>query len=505
MGMSDMEFKCDYSKLSLPNDITYLTVASNYVGEIATKFGFDRQGRSTIEEGIREVLGRIVHYSFEPAEKAEIEIACERVPEGLKVVISDQGLPLDPASPPMESVPAGIGQDAEGLSWLELFSKYMDEVYFLNLGHRGKQTILIKHARGQAIEDYFQACELGPYSIPPQGKRRDETRFSIRQMEPRESVEVAKAIYKAYGYSYAVEHLYYPERIEEYNRAGSMLSMVAVTDGNEIAAHGALVRRDRWPRIVEMGQGVVTPEFRGHGCFNLLSGEMVEKARSLGYMGVFSQAVTVHPFSQQTVHKSGLRDCAIKLGYGPAYHSYKGIREKLSQRITLVLDFKYLSEPPNLAIYPPLHHLDMILKLYNHLGFEPQVLTPKTTELPAVTSSITSWAYARPGLGEMEVERFGKDIVPEVRRRLKEMCVSKIEMITLWLGLSDPAVFHLTEAFEAMGFFFAGILPGAGAGDALILQYLNNMALDYHEIRLESDMAKELLLYIRDRDPNVVD
>ena len=117
----------------------------------------------------------------------------------------------------------------------------------------------------------------GRYAPIPQEKPTEGTRFTIREMKPSEAVEVAKLIYRAYGYSYAVEHFYYPERIEEYNRYGFLLSHVAVTEENEIAAHGAMVRRERWPRIVELGQGVVRPEFRGQGCFNLLTGHMVER------------------------------------------------------------------------------------------------------------------------------------------------------------------------------------------------------------------------------------
>ena len=39
-------------------------------------------------------------------------------------------------------------------------------------------------------------------------------------------------------------------------------------------------------------------------------------------------------------------------------------------------------------------------------------------------------------------------------------------------------------------------------GDALVLQYLNNVELDYAKIQAHSDMAKRLLSYIQGRDPN---
>ena len=55
-----------------------------------------------------------------------------------------------------------------------------------------------------------------------------------------------------------------------------------------------------------------------------------------------------------------------------------------------------------------------------------------------------------------------------------------------------------------MGFFFAGILPESSIGDALVLQYLNNVDLDYSKILLVSDIAKELLVYISEHDPNLI-
>jgi serine/threonine-protein kinase RsbW len=56
---------------------------------------------------------------------------------------------------------------------------------------------------------------------------------------------------------------------------------------------------------------------------------------------------------------------------------------------------------------------------------------------------------------------------------------------------------------EDLGFFFAGILPeGFADGNALILQYLNNVPFDYDTVRVESPVALELLAYIRAHDPN---
>ncbi len=96
----------------------------------------------------------------------------------------------------------------------------MDEVEFHNLGPAGKEIVLIKYLKNRSVAEYFDACELEPYEPPPVDKKRISaaTDITIRPMEPSEALEVSKAVYKAYGNTYAFEHIYYPERIVELNQ-----------------------------------------------------------------------------------------------------------------------------------------------------------------------------------------------------------------------------------------------------------------------------------------------
>ena len=58
-------------------------------------------------------------------------------------------------------------------------------------------------------------------------------------MEPSEALEVAKTVYRTYGYSYAHDYIYYPEKIIALNASGEVQSAVAVTEADEIAAREA--------------------------------------------------------------------------------------------------------------------------------------------------------------------------------------------------------------------------------------------------------------------------
>lgn len=496
-----MERRCEYSALTIPNDQSYTSIAAAYVGKVAQKVGFDEHDTVMIQTAVTEAVRNVIDQSFEPGEQADIEISCERVTLGLQVVVQDRGLPADtrrlghcPGAPEAR-------EESGPCRGISVIRECMDEVAFDYLGLEGNRIVLVKYLKRKTIEDYFAACSLEPYASPALQDSPKEAQITIRPMESSEAIEVSRNMYRTYDYSYSYEHVYYPERIAELSESGDIYLAVAVTSEGEIAGNCALVKRHETASIAEMAMGAVKPTFRGKGVFTRLSAHLVEKAKSENLMGIFGQAVTVHTYSQQTGHALGLRDCAIVLAYVPADVVFRGIRERLSQRDTLVIHFMYLDKPLDLAVYPPPHHRDMIVALYNHLGMSPRIMSQASVSEQAAEPIVKTSAPGIRGFARIDVERYGPNVVPEVRARLQDLCVKHAEVIHLYLDLEDPGTAWYCERFEELGFFFAGILPGGCVGDALILQYLNNIALDYGRIKLESDMAKALLPYIRSRDP----
>ena len=105
-----------------------------------------------------------------------------------------------------------------------------------------------------------------------------------------------------------------------------------------------------------------------------------------------------------------------------------------------------------------------------------------------------------PGYASIEVLRYGKNIVSEVRTVLREFRLKHYDVIALYLNLRDPLTFHLVPEFENLGSFFGGILPGTSVGEALLLQCLNNVEIDYDKIKLHSETSRELLSYVKSQD-----
>ena len=181
---------------------------------------------------------------------------------------------------------------------------------------------------------------------------------------------------------------------------------------------------------------------------------------------------------------------------------------KIPQKVSMLVQFLYLQGPPAhaLKIYAPHHHKDMIAALYNELGVRPEIkkAAPAKTKKAAATSIVKIRQFASLSYARMIIDRYGRNIVDELRNRLKEICQQKTEIVNLFLNLSDPLTGTYATRFEKLGFFFAGILPGGFKdGDALILQFLNNVPIDYDAIQVKSAMARKLLAYVREQDPNL--
>jgi anti-sigma regulatory factor (Ser/Thr protein kinase) len=501
--------KCEFSSIRIPNDPKYATAAAIYVSEIAKTIGMPAQDLKSLENGISEAITALIGYSFEPGEKENLEIHCERTPAGLQVSLRDKGLPFGAAA--MDSAAPEISA-AEGRDLGEpvfRLKEYFDEIQLHNLGAQGKELVLIKHLRNKSITDYYAACDLEPYepSVPPLAASAVQSQCGVRRMTAADAPEVSKTVYKAYGYTYPHEYVYYPEKIVALNESGQIFSAVAIGGEDQIAGYGVFRTWEENPQIVEMAQGVVKPEFRSLGCFRQMTQYLLDHAKSLGIIGAFGEAVTNHTVSQHTGYGFGFRDCALRLGLVPPGVVFKGMHGKIPYRVSLLVHFLFLQPPPaSQSIYVPPHHRDMVGALYRELGLAPEInsAAPAAAKSTASKSLFKIKVIGPMNFSRIMIARCSHNIAEELKIKVTELCLKKIEILNLFLNLSDPLTCIYTAQFEKLGFFFAGILPGGFVdGDALILQYLNNVTIDYKSIQVESAMAGKLLAYVREQDPNV--
>jgi serine/threonine-protein kinase RsbW len=495
--------KCEYSKLIIPNEPDYARIAGSYSVAIARKVGFDEPSSVEIGNSVTQAIELSMKYSFESTQRSEIDISFERVAEGLKISIHEKGLPLDPSEFESEASCSRVVGDQDGVERFFCINNFMDSFEFRNLGTQGKETVILKKLPSMGVGDYINGCNLEFYQsnvIAPDPKRSPN--FVVRRMKEEEAIEVARAVYRAYGYSYGYEQVYYPQKLAGLNRSDEIVTAVAVDESGVVVGTLSLLCWDDNSQVAEIGQGVVIPSYRELGVFSRLVDFQRDEAVKLGLKGFFGLAVTNHMYSQKTASRFGGLDCAIILNYIPATVDFKGFDRSWSGRITVVACYKDLSNPGPISIYPPKNHAPFIEEIYNHLGRP--FISKHDTDEPSL-QQFNSRVKVLPALkyARITVNGYGANFIQYLKPTVRELLFSGVEIINVFIDLSNPATPLMAPEIEKLGFFFGGVLPNAAMGDdALVFQYLKGTPINYGEIQLASSFGRKILEYIRLNDPN---
>lgn len=490
-------------KMTFPNRLSYSFIIQSFVREIAKMIGFASDSLEQIDIAIEEAVSNImVHASDE--ENPTFDIICEKISGGIKITLKEKGIPFDPdhikkfeLSKALEDLPtSGLG--------IYLIQKMMDELSFQNLGPQGKETVMIKYLPGadnQKNQPEIFHGDKTPVIIT------EKIEYDVRGLEEFEAIEVSRCAYKTHGYTFFDDHIYYPERLVNMNQTSEMISAVAVTKENVFMGHAALLYQYHEDKIAELTFVFVNVEYRGQGALNRLVDYLFNVPKKRELRGIYAYAVTNHIFTQKSMIKYQINDCGILLATSPGSWKFKGISGEGTQRISVALGFKYMMPVISYRLFVPEHHQEMVSRLYQNLGATHEFMIPEkdSMDFDSPVSTISSGVNELESCAEIFIVTYGADVRQQIRKTLRSFCLQHIASINLFLKLQDPMTYWLTAEFEKMGFFFAGILPESSIGDALILQYLNNVSLDYDKIQLVSDVAKDLLTYIKALDPNIID
>ena len=108
--------------------------------------------------------------------------------------------------------------------------------------------------------------------------------------------------------------------------------------------HAGLLYQNPEDRIAELTFVFVNVEYRGQGALNRLNEFLLATPKSREFAGIYAYAVANHIFTQKALVRAGLNDCGILLATSPMSWKFKGIAGDASQRISVVLAFKYMEE-----------------------------------------------------------------------------------------------------------------------------------------------------------------
>ena len=483
----------DITMLKLPASKKYLGFALDYFENVLKSSGLDDKDILKMRLATEESSLNVIEHAFDPDEDGKFNIIYTRRPYQVVIKVHDKGLPTD--------FQAALNEKGEGLG-IRLMKGVTDEVRFLNLGRDGKQVELIKNLPYKNISETLSEDEK--QKIDKMDKSRIEfPKIKLRFMRSDEASTMARCVYRSYGYSYSLDFIYFPDKIKENLESGIVKSVVCVDEDNEIVGHLALNFEHQGAKVGETGQAVVDPRYRGHSLFKKMKQFMVDYAIESGMFGIYSEAVTAHPFTQKGNLALGARETGFLICYVPATVDFKKIQneDSVPLRQSAVLFYLKTNEEPERVCYPPARHKEMITKIYDRSELnrilktaKPQQITEDVSKFHIKLSEDAKRAFIR-------IIKYGKDIEHAISFHFKDFCTKKIELIFIDLPLSDPITAEIYEMLEDMGFFFTGIIPEFENGDVVRFEYLNNVVVKPEIISRVSDFVKELFDYImKERD-----
>ncbi len=481
MNLTPMELM----RIVVQADVSLLPAVLTSVRHAADKAGLPTDDLGRLEVIVEEACLNVIHHAFDAYQQGSYEVAVEKRGGRLLVTVSDQGLPFDFAT--LEDA----GRQGIGTKLIRAFA---DEVRFENLGRQGKRVVLIKNLPYSTIDE-LTTGEEAPASVPPTLPEGED--ISFRLMSPDEAVDVARCLYRGYGYTYANEVLYQPGRLREAIQSGLVEPCVAVLNDGTVVGYLASVKEELESMIADSAQAIVDPRARGRKVFERMKHFIVERARERGLHGVYSESVTVHPATQRGNCALGATELGVLLGFIPPTVSFKHF-DQHKHREAIVLYYKRVNQEPHRVSHPPFHHAAIIRRIYERGNFDREIVISTgvpAEPLPAHSVVQVAERYEW-GHGRIAIRAYGADIIDVVRARFRDLCLKRLDVIWLDLPLHDPWTAHHCAAFEMMGFFFGGVIPEMSNGDVLRLHFLNNVEIDPERTVLYSDFARELGAYV---------
>lgn len=481
--------------LTIGNELAALPVLQASANAFLRASGGDDSLSYRIELVLDEVFTNILDQSYLPGQRERVQTTM-RVENGFLIItMRFKGIPFD-----VDNLQQRVHDDptdmlehgGRGIS-LHLVQRLMDRVEYRNLGKEGQEIYLLLKVSSNGDSDPKPDCEKGP---DEQGAACSHV--ILRRMLPAEAPIVSKLAYLAYDYSYVYEYVYDPQMVRKLNEEERLISFVAVNEENNIFGHFAISRDDR-SDLVEMCAGVVDPLYRGCGTMNAMAFHGINETRQLGAEGVFVIAVTTHPYSQKAALSYGLKETALFVSCVQAL-AMPAIREESLARESVFFMTTLFDETPRGPYHAPAQHRGMLERICRNAGINPTFATCRK-EIPLPEHGQMDAMKDNFQAGHIHVDSYGRDTADQVRRNLRRWQLDRLETVFLYLPLLHPATALLCTSFEDMGFFFSGLRPGRKGQDWLVLQFLNNQRYDYGQLKAASPFGREMIDYVRERDP----
>jgi serine/threonine-protein kinase RsbW len=117
----------------------------DYVTNCANQAGLSEAEAYAVQLAVDEAATNIVEHGYGMECPSRIDITCEILEDGLKVVIYDDAEPFDPSSVPEPEINVSLDEIKPRGLGIYLMRKMMDEVKYETSFNQGNTLTMIKH------------------------------------------------------------------------------------------------------------------------------------------------------------------------------------------------------------------------------------------------------------------------------------------------------------------------------------------------------------------------
>jgi len=469
----------EIGRIEILADKIFINSVLGFVKSVLECQNLDENDIKKLLLSTEEACLNVVEHAYEWGEKGKYSVFVNEKADKIVIGVEDKGLPIDFADIDKS--------DKKGLG-MTLMKGFADEIKIMNLGKNGKRIEIIKNKKFTHITEINEDKMISE-DIP----RADDVPI-LKMMEETDVIKLSRCVYRSYGYSYAGEALYYPEKIISLMKDGLLKSCVAISKDGEVVGHLALIFDSPGELIAETGQAVVDPRYRGHKLFEKMKLFLVEKFKN-NMKGFYSESVTIHPYTQRGNISIGAHETGFQLGYIPHELNFRNIGETKKDRQTAAIFYLKINNDEKKRIFVPDRHIDIIKAIYKRADIDRDFY--KGYENAEISHSVISVEIKKDwGQGYIKVIKYGEDFLNHVRYRLRELILKNVICIYIDLPLDKAHADNYYEELEKMGFFFSAIYPCAAKGDILRYQFINSEKLDKNQIIIFSDFGKKLFEYV---------
>jgi len=471
--------------LKLPNHTSVIQPSVDFVYSWSVYHGLSEKEASELATAFDELITNVVLFAFGD-NKGEFSVILKDSLSQLEIIVHELGEPFDPERHKY-SVERVISENNFDGAGFEIIKNLVDHFIYIYKGKAGKEFRIIKEIKHPHITQLFTEEQL---QIEPE----KAVSYQISPVVEDDAEDIARLIYRSYGYTYPKEDMYYPDRIIKALKEGKKFGVIVRTNRGEAVGYFAVIMSTD-SNIGEVGEVVVSPKHRGKGIMKMMMKALIDMAKSKGLDGLFGEAVTVHTISQRVNAKYGFKSTALVLGFFP-YIEYKGF-EHGQQRISVVIDFLPLKERNEVAVYLPPEYKDILKQIYSQIGIQIKNLSVRNPLPPKEKSVISLQVNYRFKTAVLVVRRYGEDFPLRIKKNLQALDKKGIQGIYMDLPLDEPFTKKVVPLLKKEGFVFSGLMPLFHRNrDYLRMQRIEEK-LDFQYINVFSDIAKKLKRFIQ--------